>query len=235
AGTHPPSPVACRTAPGMVYGRLLAGLVWLGGGHGSRGRRRRRADSALANFGSGHVVCPAGPFCCAARATLHIQDLVGHHRRHHSGCGPAAILWLDKDGNTRGCSMRRVGVLRYEELDTRQARNGMTVELWISVGVIALFTYFLRALPFFWMQRRLKRHNSASSDGVPAWLIVLGPAMISAMFGVSLVPASNTASAWLATVFGTALTLCVWYRTRSLSWPVFAGVAMYAIVLVIAT
>lgn len=111
----------------------------------------------------------------------------------------------------------------------------MTVELWISVGVIALFTYFLRALPFFWMQRRLKRHNSASSDGVPAWLIVLGPAMISAMFGVSLVPASNTASAWLATVFGTALTLCVWYRTRSLSWPVFSGVAMYAIVLVIAT
>lgn len=110
----------------------------------------------------------------------------------------------------------------------------MTAELWISVAIVALFTYLLRALPFFWMQRRLKRHSGTTSDSVPAWLIVLGPAMISAMFGVSLVPASNTADAWLATIFGTVLTLCVWYRTKSLSWPVFAGVAMYAIVLVIA-
>jgi len=111
----------------------------------------------------------------------------------------------------------------------------MTVELWISVAVIAICTYFLRAIPFFWMQRRLKRRSDATTDSVPAWLVVLGPAMISAMFGVSLVPASNTASAWLATICGTALTLCVWYRTKSLSWPVFAGVAMYAIVLVVAT
>lgn len=111
----------------------------------------------------------------------------------------------------------------------------MGIELWISVLVIAVGTFLMRALPYVWMQRRLARKNRQdSSDGVPAWLIVLGPAMISAMFGVALVPPSGTAGAWLATACATATTLYVWYRTKSLSWPVFGGVAMYAVVLVLA-
>ncbi|WP_397475181.1 AzlD domain-containing protein [Pusillimonas sp.] len=111
----------------------------------------------------------------------------------------------------------------------------MATELWVSVIVIAIGTFLMRALPYVWMQRRLSRQNRRdASDGVPAWLIVLGPAMISAMFGVSLAPSSDTTGAWLATLCGIALTLYIWYRTKSLSWPVCGGVVMYAVVLILA-
>ena len=111
----------------------------------------------------------------------------------------------------------------------------MGIELWIAVIVIAIGTFLMRSLPYVWMQRRLARQNRRdSSEGVPAWLIVLGPAMISAMFGVSLVPSSSSAAAWFATACGIAVTLLLWYRTKSLSWPVCGGVVMYAVVLILA-
>lgn len=112
----------------------------------------------------------------------------------------------------------------------------MGVELWITVAIVAAATFAMRALPYVWMKRRLARQqNRDANEGVPAWLIVLGPAMISAMFGVSLVPSSNTTGAWLATICGIVLTLGVWYKTKSLSWPVFGGVATYGLILYLAT
>lgn len=111
----------------------------------------------------------------------------------------------------------------------------MDSALWIAVGVVAIGTFAMRALPYVWMRRHLARRKTReATEAMPAWLVVLGPAMISAMFGVSLAPASNTPGAWLATLCGVLLTLAVWLRTKSLSWPVFAGVAMYGLVIFLA-
>jgi branched-subunit amino acid transport protein len=65
---------------------------------------------------------------------------------------------------------------------------------------------------------------------MPVWLTVLGPAMIAAMLGVSLVPGSFTIGAAVASVTAVVLTLLVWRRTRSLGWPVLVGVMTYGAV-----
>lgn len=110
----------------------------------------------------------------------------------------------------------------------------MDSALWIAMLAAALGTLLMRLLPMLWMQRHLARRQDNSIEAMPAWLSVLGPSMIAAMFGVSLVPASLTLSSWLATACGVLLTLYVWHRTRSLGWPVFAGVAMYGAVKLLA-
>ena len=110
----------------------------------------------------------------------------------------------------------------------------MDTKLWIAVVIVAIATFLMRALPFVWMRRRLDRQGDrASPDAVPMLLVVLGPAMISAMFGVSLAPPANSWGFWLTTLFGVLATLLVWLRTRSLGWPVFAGVAAYGTALYI--
>lgn len=107
----------------------------------------------------------------------------------------------------------------------------MDSALWIALMATAAGTLFMRALPLLWMQRHLVRQSDKNTvEAMPAWLSVLGPSMIAAMFGVSLVPTIATPTSWLATACGVLLTLFVWYRTRSLGWPVFAGVAMYGAV-----
>ena len=107
----------------------------------------------------------------------------------------------------------------------------MDSALWIALMATAAGTLFMRALPLLWMQRHLDRRNDENTvEAMPTWLSVLGPAMIAAMFGVSLVPTTVTLTSWLATACGVLLTLLVWYRTRSLGWPVFAGVTMYGTV-----
>lgn len=112
----------------------------------------------------------------------------------------------------------------------------MDSTLWIAMLAAAAGTFLLRMLPLLWMQRHLDRRDSHKTvEQMPVWLRVLGPAMIAAMFGVSVVPATLTLTSWLATLLGGALTLAVWYRTRSLGWPVFAGVAMYGVVEVLAS
>lgn len=111
----------------------------------------------------------------------------------------------------------------------------MSSALWIAMLAAALGTLLMRLLPLLWMQRHLARRGEDSSvEAMPGWLSVLGPSMIAAMFGVSLVPTSLTLSSWLATACGGLLTLTVWHRTRSLGWPVFAGVAMYGAVKLLA-
>jgi branched-subunit amino acid transport protein len=65
---------------------------------------------------------------------------------------------------------------------------------------------------------------------MPKWLGVLGPVMIAAMLGVSLVPETASLNSWLATFVGVSFTLLVWSRTKSLGWPVLMGVAAFGAV-----
>ncbi|MFC6632438.1 AzlD domain-containing protein [Microbulbifer taiwanensis] len=111
----------------------------------------------------------------------------------------------------------------------------MDSAIWIALLATAAGTLFMRALPLLWMQRHLDRQNDKSTvEAMPVWLSVLGPTMIAAMFGVSLVPTTATPASWLATACGVLVTLFVWYRTRSLGWPVFAGVGTYGAVIFLA-
>ena len=112
----------------------------------------------------------------------------------------------------------------------------MAVELWIALALSALGTFAMRALPTAWMRRHLDQRARAEAAGqpgaapMPVWLSVLGPTMIAAMFGVSLVPAQLTLAHGLATVCGVVATLLVWRRTHSLGWPVIAGVLLFGLV-----
>lgn len=101
------------------------------------------------------------------------------------------------------------------------------IEQWdIALVVLALGTYLLRMLPLWWTRRHLNRQAGAGLQ-LPLWLTVLGPAMIAAMLGVSLLPANLTAASLLATLFACLSTVLVWRRTRSLGWPVVLGVLCY--------
>ncbi|MCC5882518.1 MAG: AzlD domain-containing protein [Halomonas sp.] len=108
----------------------------------------------------------------------------------------------------------------------------MSNALWVAVLASAVGTLLIRVLPLFWMQRRLERQ--ASDDGLeamPQWLSLLGPLMIAAVFGVSLMPVTPDAVSWLATLIGVSATLAVWWLKRTLGWPVAAGVAAYGLVM----
>lgn len=108
----------------------------------------------------------------------------------------------------------------------------MSTELWLAVAVSAIGTLLMRIVPFLWMQRRL---NSATGlNNMPQWLGILGPLMIAAVLGVSIVPVNPSTIAWIATAIGLSVTLLVWWRLRSLGWPVAAGVAVFGLVQVAA-
>ena len=111
----------------------------------------------------------------------------------------------------------------------------MDNEVWLAMAVCAVGTFLMRVIPMLWMKRHLIKQQAAATEAaMPVWLTVLAPTMIAAMFGVSLVPANQSFSAWLATAVGILTTLLVWRRTRSLGWPVCAGVLMFGVVEVVA-
>lgn len=111
----------------------------------------------------------------------------------------------------------------------------MGTELWLAVIATAVGTLMMRILPLLWMQHHLLRRNNENAiESMPTWLNVLGPTMIAAMCGVSLVPTSFSAGSGLATISGVIATTLVWQRTRSLGWPVFAGVLIYGVVALLA-
>ncbi|MGQ4878920.1 AzlD domain-containing protein [Billgrantia sp. LNSP4103-1] len=110
----------------------------------------------------------------------------------------------------------------------------MSSALWIAVLASALGTLLMRLLPLLWMQRRLERQGDDDSlEAMPHWLSLLGPLMIAALLGVSLMPVAPGATSWLATVIGALATLAVWWRTRTLGWPVAAGVVAYGAVVML--
>jgi len=107
----------------------------------------------------------------------------------------------------------------------------MQNDIWIALVASAVGTLLIRLLPLIWMQRHLaKRKSQEAVAAMPAWLSAFGPLMIAAMFGVSLIPSSQTVAAWISTVIGVLVTLIVWWFKRSLGWPVFAGVIAFGTV-----
>ncbi|RDE19838.1 AzlD domain-containing protein [Motiliproteus coralliicola] len=105
--------------------------------------------------------------------------------------------------------------------------------LWLAVVAIAVGTFSMRFLPMLWMQRHLDKHDGQDAiDVMPQWLSLLGPMMIAAMFGGSLVPNSVNLTGWAATACGVLVTLLVWRRTLSLGLPVLAGVFAYGAVFI---
>ncbi|MCO7229252.1 AzlD domain-containing protein [Halomonas sp. CnH100-B] len=104
----------------------------------------------------------------------------------------------------------------------------MSSAMWIAVIICALGTLLMRVVPFLWMQRRLG--SATGMNAMPQWLVILGPMMIAAVLGVSMVPVNPSTISWLATAIGLSVTLLVWRRLRSLGWPVAAGVAVFGAV-----
>ncbi|KXS38009.1 AzlD domain-containing protein [Modicisalibacter tunisiensis] len=110
----------------------------------------------------------------------------------------------------------------------------MSASMWLAVVIAALGTLALRLLPLLWMRRRLHRstNDGEGSNTLPPWLRLLGPLMIAALFGVSLIPQRQDSVGWCATLVGIGATLIVWRRTRTLGWPVIVGVATFGLVVV---
>ncbi|QUX91270.1 branched-chain amino acid ABC transporter [Marinomonas sp. A3A] len=108
----------------------------------------------------------------------------------------------------------------------------MEMSMWLALASIAIGTYLIRLLPYVWMKRSLaKRQTEDGVGSMPTWLTILGPTMIAAMFGTSLVPAHSGALSWLATGVGILVTYGVWTRTRSMGLPILFGVLAFGIVM----
>ncbi|USD66290.1 AzlD domain-containing protein [Vibrio sp. SCSIO 43136] len=106
----------------------------------------------------------------------------------------------------------------------------MSDSIWAIILLISIGTFLLRALPTWWVVRRIRKENAeGTSNEVPEWLNVLGPTMIAAMFGTSLIPVSPSALSWFATGLGVVATLLVWSKTKTLGLPVFAGVLVFGL------
>ncbi|NLQ16209.1 AzlD domain-containing protein [Marinomonas sp. M1K-6] len=107
----------------------------------------------------------------------------------------------------------------------------MDYSMWIALFSIAVGTYLIRLLPYLWMKQKLtKSQREDSIATMPTWLTVLGPTMIAAMFGTSLVPANLDTLSWIATLIGTLTTFLVWTQTRSMGWPILCGVIAFGII-----
>ncbi|OOV87077.1 branched-chain amino acid ABC transporter [Oceanospirillum linum] len=108
----------------------------------------------------------------------------------------------------------------------------METSMWLALASIALGTYLLRLLPYLWMKAALtKKQMEGGISAMPSWLTILGPTMIAAMFGTSLVPAHLDTISWLATGAGTLVTFAVWTRTRSMGLPILCGVAAFGMIM----
>ena len=106
----------------------------------------------------------------------------------------------------------------------------MHVDIWIAIVVAAIGTYALRVVPLLWTQRHFNKHKANNTEArLPTWLSVLGPLMIAAMLGASLIPKAPSAASWIATAIGTVVTVLVWRKFKSLGLPVFCGVLPFGV------
>ena len=108
----------------------------------------------------------------------------------------------------------------------------MQTDIWVAIILAAIGTYALRVGPLLWTQRHFNKHKASNTEArLPTWLSVLGPLMIAAMLGTSLIPKVPSASSWIATVVGTLVTILVWRKFKSLGLPVFCGVLSFGLAL----
>ena len=106
----------------------------------------------------------------------------------------------------------------------------MHVDIWIAIVVAAIGTYALRVVPLLWTQRHFNKHKANNTEArLPTWLSGLGPLMIAAMLGASLIPKAPSAASWIATAIGTVVTVLVWRKFKSLGLPVFCGVLSFGV------
>ena len=106
----------------------------------------------------------------------------------------------------------------------------MHVDIWIAIVVAAIGTYALCVVPLLWTQRHFNKHKANNTEArLPTWLSVLGPLMIAAMLGASLIPKAPSAASWIATAIGTVVTVLVWRKFKSLGLPVFCGVLSFGV------
>ena len=106
----------------------------------------------------------------------------------------------------------------------------MHVDIWIAIVVAAIGTYALRVVPLLWTQRHFNKHKANNTEArLPTWLSVLGPLMLAAMLGASLIPKAPSAASWIATAIGTVVTVLVWRKFKSLGLPVFCGVLSFGV------
>ena len=106
----------------------------------------------------------------------------------------------------------------------------MHVDIWIAIVVAAIGTFALRVVPLLWTQRHFNKHKANNTEArLPTWLSVLGPLMIAAMLGASLIPKAPSAASWIATAIGTVVTVLVWRKFKSLGLPVFCGVLSFGV------
>ena len=110
----------------------------------------------------------------------------------------------------------------------------MDSSLWIAVVVTAVGTFAMRVVPLLWMRQQLKKHHDKNAvEVIPGWISLLGPLMIAAMLGVSMMPGTPGLASWLATLGGAVATLLVWKHARSLGLPVLAGVVAFGLLRVL--
>ncbi|GAB3478177.1 AzlD domain-containing protein [Marinomonas epiphytica] len=106
----------------------------------------------------------------------------------------------------------------------------MTTEIWLSVVIISIGTLAVRLVPFVWMRNKLQKASDQNSVAdTPVWLTIMGPTMIAAMFGTSVVPGTPSLLTWLSSIIGLLITWLVWRRTQSLGWPICWGVSAYGV------
>ncbi|OJF69111.1 branched-chain amino acid ABC transporter [Alteromonas sp. V450] len=104
----------------------------------------------------------------------------------------------------------------------------MHVDIWIAIVIAAIGTYALRVGPLLWTQRHFNKHKANNTEArLPTWLSVLGPLMIAAMLGASLIPKAQSTASWIATAIGTVVTVLVWRKYKSLGLPVLCGVLSF--------
>ncbi|RDL45314.1 AzlD domain-containing protein [Marinomonas piezotolerans] len=110
----------------------------------------------------------------------------------------------------------------------------MSGHTWMILLSIALGTYLIRTLPYLWMSRKLNKQAAQGGVGsTPVWLTILGPTMIAAMFGTSLVPVEPSFFSWIATAVGCVATYLMWRRTRSMGYPIVVGVLVFGALIVL--
>ena len=111
----------------------------------------------------------------------------------------------------------------------------MQTDIWIAIIVAAVGTYALRVAPLLWTQRHFNKHKANNTEArLPTWLSVLGPLMIAAMLGASLIPKTPSVASWVATAVGSVVTVLVWRKSKSLGLPVFCGVLSFGLAFVFA-
>lgn len=110
----------------------------------------------------------------------------------------------------------------------------MNESVWLTLFVIAVGTFLIRTVPLQIMFRRLKKSDSINtSKQIPVVLSIMGPAMIAAMLGSSLIPSKPSFVSLTATLAGIIVTLATYYKFRTLSVPVLLGVVGYSVVILI--